>query len=68
MTKSSVDISSEEATVLLTCLEYYILNDLQSKEKHWQGLLPDYDPIPYKMLQTLSELRTKLVPIVRDSK
>ena len=64
MPNSKVELSAEEAAALLTCLEYYVLNDLQSKQRHEAGQLPDYDPIPNRMLQTLNELRTKLMPIV----
>ena len=67
MTRSIFEITSLEAAALLTCLEYYVLNDLQSKEKHRKGQLSDYEPIHEGMLQTLNELRVRLLPIVAAS-
>lgn len=67
MNASKVDLSSEEAAALLTCLEYYVLNDLQSKEKHRHGLLPDYEAIPENLTQILNDLRTKLLAVVKGS-
>ena len=60
-------MSSEEAAALLTCLEYYILFDLERREKHRKGQLQDYEPIPVGMLQTLNDLKPKLLDVVKDS-
>ena len=67
MTESTLEISSQEATALLTCLEYYLLKDLQDREKSLQGMQHEYEPIPDIMLQTLNGLRNKLLHLVRDS-
>jgi hypothetical protein len=68
MTKTSLALSSEEAAALLTCLEYYVLHDLENKENHRKGLLPDYEPLPDRMAQILNELRAKLMQILKESK
>lgn len=63
----SVDISPEEALALLTCLEYYILFDLESEDKCQKGHLRDYEPVPDRRLQTPNEIRPKLLAIAKGS-
>jgi hypothetical protein len=66
--ETNLNITSEEAAAILTCLEYFILNDLKDKETHRKGPLPDYEPISNRMGQILNELRSKLIPIVKEGK
>jgi adenosyl cobinamide kinase/adenosyl cobinamide phosphate guanylyltransferase len=67
-TTTSINISSEEAVVLLTCLEYYLVYVLERKEKHDKGLLQEYDAIPQTMIQMLNKLKPKLVAAVNTSR
>jgi hypothetical protein len=67
MPRTSIVISSEEATALLTCLEYYILFDLEKRDKHRKGQLLDYEPVPDRTLQTLNEIRPRLLAIAKGS-
>ena len=62
--KTTVDVSSEEAAVLLARLEYYLLYNLEQKKKGQEGLAEDYEPISDTMMQTLNTLRRKLLSII----
>jgi hypothetical protein len=67
MAKMSLEVSPEEAAALLTCLEYYILYDLERKNKLSKRQLPGYEPIPDSILRTLNVIRPKLLTIVKGS-
>ena len=62
--KTTVDVSSEEAAVLLTRLEYFLLYNLEQKKKEQEGLAEYYEPISDTMMQTLNTLRRKLLSII----
>ena len=62
--KTTVDVSSEEAAVLLARLEYYLLYNLEQKKKGQEGLAEYYEPISDTMMQTLNTLRRKLLSII----
>ena len=62
--KTTIGVSSEEAAALLTCLEYYLLYNLEQKKKHEEGLAKNYEPIPDIMIHTLNTLRRKLLSII----
>ena len=62
--KTNIELSLEEATAFLTRLEYYLLYDLEQKEKYQNGLLQYYEPISEGMIHSLNELLSKLLPLV----
>lgn len=62
--KTTVDVSSEEAAVLLARLEYYLLYNPEQKKKGQEGLAEYYEPISDTMMQTLNTLRRKLLSII----